>query len=201
MVNKGGNKMNIKQIAYEKYKLDWLLKHGYTLADLMNELDKMQEESLDDSVSQLFTDWEYGFGFGSEVWVCYEEFLESEYQNAFYMLQLLSWEESEEYKKDIKFEEESEMKIRYHICGIGYDKNDCVTDYETNLGDFDDYEEAYEEFVKLQCEDVRGFFNRVPNIYQILIQLEECEETDEEITCIDVNNEWWIINPNYKEEN
>ena len=98
--------MNIKEIAYERYKLDWLLSHGYTLADLMNELDQMQEESPDDSVSQLFTDWEYGFGFGNEIWACYEEFLESEYQNAFYMLQLLSWEEAEEYKKDIKFEEE-----------------------------------------------------------------------------------------------
>lgn len=99
--------VDIKKIAYEKYKLDWLLKHGYTLVDLVSELDKMQEENPDDSVSQLFVDWEYGFGFGSEVWACYQEFLENEYQNIFYMLQLLNWDESEEYKKDIKFEEEN----------------------------------------------------------------------------------------------
>ena len=98
--------MSIKEIAYERYKLDWLLNHGYTLTDLMNELDKMQEESPDDRVSQLFTDWEYGFGFGSEVWACYEEFLDNEYQDIFYMTHLLSVEESVEYRKDIEDYEE-----------------------------------------------------------------------------------------------
>ena len=98
--------MNIKEIAYERYKLDWLLNHGYTLTDLMNELDKMQEESPDGRVSQLFTDWEYGFGFGSEVWACYEEFLDNEYQDIFYMAHLLSVEESVEYRKDIEDYEE-----------------------------------------------------------------------------------------------
>ena len=94
--------MNIKEIAYERYKLDWLLKHGYTLTDLMNELDKCQEENPDDSVSQLFVDWEYGFGFGGEVWACYQEFLENEYQDILYMMHLLSVEESVEYRKDIE---------------------------------------------------------------------------------------------------
>ena len=94
--------MNIKQIAYEKYKLDWLLKHGYTLTDLINELDKMQEENPDDSVSQLFIDWEYGFGFGSEIWACYEEFLDNEYLDMGYMRQLLNWEEYEKYQEDVK---------------------------------------------------------------------------------------------------
>lgn len=50
------------------------------------------------------------------------------------------------------------MEIRYYVCGIGYDKNDCVTDYEWDFGDFDTYEEAYELFVQLQCRDVAPFF-------------------------------------------
>lgn len=91
----------IKQIAYEKYKLDWMLRHGYTLSDLMNELDQMQEES-EDTVSQLFTDWEYGFGFCSEIWVCYQEFLDSEYQDVGYMKELLDWDEFEKYQEDVK---------------------------------------------------------------------------------------------------
>lgn len=33
--------MDIKTIAYEKYKLDWMMAHGYTLSDVMNELDDM----------------------------------------------------------------------------------------------------------------------------------------------------------------
>ena len=93
------------------------------------------------------------------------------------------------------------MKTRFYVYGLGYDENDCVTDYEQYLGDFDTYEEAYEEFVRLQCRDVGWFFREASNVYQLLLQLEECEETDEEITCIDVKNEWWITNPNYKEEN
>lgn len=93
------------------------------------------------------------------------------------------------------------MKIRYYVCGLGYDENDCVTDYEQDFGDFDTYEEAYELFVKLQCRSVESFFAKASKIYQLLIQLEECEEIDDEINCIDVKNEWWIDNPNFKEEN
>jgi hypothetical protein len=93
------------------------------------------------------------------------------------------------------------MKTRYYVCGLGYDENNCITDYEQCFGDFDTYEEAYKEFVMLQCRDVAWFFDGLSNIYQLLLQLEECEEDDYEVNCIDVKNEWWIINPNYKEEN
>ena len=92
------------------------------------------------------------------------------------------------------------MKIRYYVCGLGYDGNDCITDHEQSFGDFDTYEEAYELFVKLQCRSEESFFKNAPEVYEMLIQLEECEEDDECIECIDVRNEWWIINPNFKEE-
>ena len=91
------------------------------------------------------------------------------------------------------------MKIRYYVCGLGYDENDCITDYEMDFGDFDTLAEAYELFVQLQCRDVASFFKRKSAPYQLLIQLEECEETDDAIECIDVRNEWWIENPNFKE--
>ena len=93
------------------------------------------------------------------------------------------------------------MQIRYYVCGLGYDENDCVTDYEQSFGDFDTYEEAYELFVKLQCRDDETFFEKAPELYQLLIQLEECEEHDDYSECIDVKNEWWIINPNFNKEN
>ena len=93
------------------------------------------------------------------------------------------------------------METRDYVCGIGYDKNDCVTDYEWDFGDFDTYEEAYELFVQLQCRDVASFFSKSKsNVYQMLLQLEECEETNDYIECIDVKNEWWVENPNFKEE-
>jgi len=65
--------------AYEQFKLQWMIDHGFTLSDLMEELDKMQEENPDATVSSLFDDWEYGYGFASEVWPCYEEFMEEDY--------------------------------------------------------------------------------------------------------------------------
>lgn len=92
------------------------------------------------------------------------------------------------------------MKIRYYVCGIGYDKNDCVTDYDYDFGDFDTYEEAYKVFIKLQCKEIESFFVNAPEVCKLLIQLEECEETDKMIECIDVRNEYWFINPNFKEE-
>ena len=89
--------------------------------------------------------------------------------------------------------------IRYYVCGLGYDRNDCITDYERDFGNFDTYEEAYAQFMRLQCRDAETFFVIVPEVYQLLIQIEECEETDDEVVCVDVKNEWWITNPNFKE--
>ena len=92
------------------------------------------------------------------------------------------------------------MKTRYYVCGLGYDKNNCIIDYECDFGNFDTYEEAYELFVKLQCSNPESLFYHKFASYQMLIQLEECEETKGEINCIDVKNEWWVINPNFEEE-
>ena len=92
------------------------------------------------------------------------------------------------------------MKIRYYVSGLGYDENDCITDYDEDFGDFDTYEEAYELFVKLQCRNEESFFEDAAEIYELLIQLEECEETEDLIKCIDVIDEFSITNPNFKEE-
>lgn len=88
--------------------------------------------------------------------------------------------------------------IKYCVCGLGYDKDAHITDYEMYLGDFDNYEEAYECFVKLQCRNPKWFFRNASDVYQVLLQLEECEDDGDEINCIDVKNEWWITNPNFK---
>ena len=90
------------------------------------------------------------------------------------------------------------MKTRYYVCGLGYDKDARVTDYELYFGDFDTYEEAYKEFVRRR--DGGWIFYDASDVYTLLLQLEECEVTEDEINCIDVKNEWWITNPNYKEE-
>lgn len=108
----------------------------------------------------------------------------------------------EAYCDEDEDEEEDEVTgIRYYVCGLGYDQNDNVTGCNMSFGDFDTYEEAYELFVKLQCKDVNWFFEGAPKVYQLLIQLEECEEYDDYYECVDVKNEWWIVNPNFNKEN
>lgn len=80
--------------------------------------------------------------------------------------------------------------VRYYICAIGYDKDDKITDYEIDFGDFDTYGDAYREFIKLQCADTNTFFQgKTSDIMYVKLQLEECEEVENAICCIDVTNE------------
>lgn len=92
---------------------------------------------------------------------------------------------------------DGEAEIRFYVCGLGYDEHDRITDHEWSFGDFDTYEEAYELFVKLQCKDKESFFANTPDVYQMTIQLEECEEYEDETECVDVRNEWIIFNPKF----
>jgi hypothetical protein len=91
------------------------------------------------------------------------------------------------------------MKIRYYVCALGYDAYDCITDYEQNFGDFDTYEEAYECFVRIQCADVAQTFMEAPEVRYWLLEVEECEDCNIFVECIDVKNEWYINNPHFKE--
>lgn len=91
--------VDIKKIAYEKYKLDWMLRHGYTLEDLVRSLSDCMEEVNEDFVV-VFDIWESDYGFGSEIWVCFDEFIDNEYQDKGYMKQLLTWEEYEKYEEE-----------------------------------------------------------------------------------------------------
>ena len=89
------------------------------------------------------------------------------------------------------------MEITYYVYGLGYDKDNCITDYEEYFGESDTYEGAYKLFSNLQSRNVESFFVNAPEVYQLLIHIEVCEGNDTWVECIDVKNEWWIINPNY----
>lgn len=62
---------------YEKYKLQWMLSHGYTLADLIS---GMQGQLLDIDpestllLNMLFDQWQNGRGFNGEIWPSFEDF-------------------------------------------------------------------------------------------------------------------------------
>lgn len=79
----------IRETAYEKYRLSWMLSHGFTLSDLMRALHSYQEDVFS-PLPELFCEWEIDAGFSGSLWVCFREFLDAEYQNEEYMKTLLT---------------------------------------------------------------------------------------------------------------
>ena len=69
---------------YEKYKLQWMLDHGYTLQDLIQSLTEYQQADPEDierastPITELFEEWQQDIGFRSEIWVCEQEWLDYE---------------------------------------------------------------------------------------------------------------------------
>lgn len=92
--------MNIKKIAFNKYRLDWMLKHGYTLVELINKIQEIHDDDPSMSLQECFDDFELFPGFNNVIWVCYPEFLDNEYQDEEYIKELLTEEEYEIYKKE-----------------------------------------------------------------------------------------------------
>lgn len=95
----------IKEIAYQKYKLDWMISHGMTLDDLLQQLNDYRNESdygKEQDFLTLLREWEYERGFGGELYVCFNEFLETEFLDKDYMLDLLSDKEYCDYINVIK---------------------------------------------------------------------------------------------------
>ena len=70
--------------AYELFRLQWMIDHGYGVLDLIKNLEAMIEEDQNEtgvctSLYSLFQDWEFGIGFDGAIWPRYQEFLDHEY--------------------------------------------------------------------------------------------------------------------------
>lgn len=66
---------------YQKYKLQWLIDHNYSLNDLIQELENyINQESSDIKInlSKAFEEWESNIGFKSEIYACEDEFNDAE---------------------------------------------------------------------------------------------------------------------------
>ena len=63
---------------YEKYKLQWMIDHGFSISDLIAELTEEQYSDPEDSdaisrtVEEIFEDWERN----REIWTCRSEWEE-----------------------------------------------------------------------------------------------------------------------------
>ena len=97
---------------YQKYQLQWMIDHGYSIQDLIRELTELQFEDPEDSdristpISELFNEWEHDVGFGSNIWACEDE-----------------W-------RDV----EGNMKKECGICGEMFDMSDMVRSEGSDTG-------------------------------------------------------------------
>lgn len=123
--------MNIREIAYAKYQLDWMMEHGYSIVDLITALRQHQTEDPEDfdqlsyPIDCLFEEWEEDSGFNGELWVCFDEFCDAEYEAAEYMSGLLTEEEFVAYLAD--------RNITHKAINIKWDTDDEDYDNEDEL--------------------------------------------------------------------
>ena len=95
---------DISEVAYEKYQLDWMMKHNISITDLVEELDTathtIYAANSGDGIPSLinvFSDWEKNKGFEDGIWSERSEFMSHEYEDKAYIEALLSNNEYEEY--------------------------------------------------------------------------------------------------------
>lgn len=92
-------KRNIRKLAYELYKIEWL-------AAISTE---QKKDAVRDYYEYLTPETEYipfklylkEFGYDGEFYVCFDEFMDNEYQDKEYMKELLSDKEYKIYLADI----------------------------------------------------------------------------------------------------
>lgn len=94
----------LERIAYEKYQLDWLKNHNFSIKDLLQEIETIPFSREVNIVEDKLAAFEE-IGFNGELYVCFNEFLDNEFQDKDYMKFLLTKEEFEEYLKIQKGEE------------------------------------------------------------------------------------------------
>lgn len=107
---------NIQEIAYRKYQWHWLMTHDYYITDICIIANDWFNERLADrdNDSSLF-DYIFENGINGALWVCFDEFIGCEYQDAAYMKELLSEVEYREYCENIGIKYESANKV---ICAV-----------------------------------------------------------------------------------
>lgn len=121
--------MDITRTAYEKYRLDWMLRHNHTLPELMRFLKLIQIDDPTMTVEALFVNFEADCGFSGELWANYDEFMEAEFMDDGYMTALLT---SDELKKRTEWFMES-----YGYYVICYETPHGTPAWETIFGEED----------------------------------------------------------------
>lgn len=92
----------IRELCYELYKIDWLDRHVSSRIQMDNICDFYEYQKEDSSID-TYEEYLDQYGFGYNIFVCFDEFIDSEYKNEEYMAELLGDNENliKEYKDDL----------------------------------------------------------------------------------------------------
>lgn len=200
-------KKTIQKIAYEKYQLDWMMQHGHSVAELLDILRKAIEENdmydITANTANFAEEYLEDHGFGGEMYVCYDEFLHSEYTDVKYMQGLLTKKEFLEYLKEnfsaYDYFEVSEDGV-VKISEYGYVSDGSVTDnpketsrlVECSWAEFKQSDLARDkdkanDMVNVVLEDAKQYIEDITDeylyerIYEILKDAEEAHYLDKDL--------------------
>lgn len=156
--------------CYEAYKLRWMIAHGDTLNELFGTLGDIAAESVEENTMSVATDGDsaralvdgahYTFiadtGFCGSLWVCLEEFLQTEFQDPGYMMGLIDLmddhEEMWKFYREHYIPEKQEYYVTMKVEGRFITKVLAETIKEAKELAVSEYENA--DFGKL--EDIDG---------------------------------------------
>ena len=153
--------------CYEAYKLRWMLAHGETLKELLHTIGDIAAESVEDnaamnenSAKALLSETHNTFimetGFDGSLWVCLEEFLQTEFQDPGYMMSLIelmdNHEEMWKFYREHYIPEKQEYYVTMKVEGRFIAKVLAETVKEAKELAVNEYENA--DFGKL--EDIDG---------------------------------------------
>ena len=84
-----GNSMSLELRGYKKYQLEWMIEHGYSIMDLVQQLENLRFDLVDMekedgvpieyNIVDIFNNWQDEIGFKeSEIWACEDEWEDNE---------------------------------------------------------------------------------------------------------------------------
>lgn len=89
---------SLQKAAYERFKLWWMIQHGYSINELLSLYsDFWGEVEADSEGYDDFRAFIEDTGFNGEIWPCFNEFLVTEFRDVSLMYQLLGHEEYNTY--------------------------------------------------------------------------------------------------------
>jgi hypothetical protein len=83
------NILKISKLCYELYKIDWKHSHNITKDIERDNIKDYYEGLVDSDTEYTYDEYLEEFGYDGQIYVCYEEFCDNEYQDKQYMCELL----------------------------------------------------------------------------------------------------------------